>query len=352
MPTRNLVLPHLLGAALLLAALFLAASPAASCWILPCETCNLRSVAQINFLGFDRDSGRVSLIPNLRFLGQSPDFVLVVPTPTLPTLAEVDGRLWQEASGLTTSVRVSDGYIDDGFGCTQRFEPDYSPSPDTDGVIVHGVETVGAMLAVILSSDDPDSLFTWLDEHHYRLEANDREKLEPLVAEGWFFTALRPDPDDPRNEMPFNGWDATPPSIRFTWSADRFELPLEVLDINRVTSLPVTYYVVDDHRTTFAGATTEYANRISQSEFDAIRAARPRVASELAPGRVLTRLRREFTDADQMVGRLSIERAPNDDEYRRLIASTIPLDPVLLAAACGFIAWRGRRPKRPVRPTP
>lgn len=332
--------------ALLITMLILATAPAfAICWPLPCDTCNLRSAGQLNFIVFDRVGGRVTMIPSLRFQGQSPDFVLVVPTPALPTLAETDGRIWQDAAELTARVRVGSGDSNDGFGCAQSFDSAVF-SPESDGVIVHGMQTVGGMHAVILSSDDPDSLFLWLDENDYRLEAEDQEKLEPLVLEGWFFTAMRPDLDDPRNQMPLNGWDANPPAVRFTWSADHFEIPLGVLDINRASLLPVTFFVIDDHRAAVEGATTEYANRISQSEYDAIRQRQPFVAQELAPGRMLTRLRRNFTDADRMEGRLAIERAPNDDEFRLVTVSTLSLDLALLAAACGLTAWRGRRARR------
>lgn len=334
-----------IGCSLLLVLLLTAPTPAYSvCCPLPCETCDLRSAGQLNLISFDRAAGTVSMVPNLRFLGQSPDFALLVPTPALPTLSAVEHDFWLQADRLTAPA-FPEGDSGAPLGCSKT-EVLAGPVPQDGGdVTVHAEVQVGGMLAAILSSSDPDTLLNWLADHHYRVAGADASRLRPYIDRDWFFTAMRPDSSDTSHPMPTGGWDSNVSPVRFTWSGDGFQLPLEILDINRAAVLPITLYVVDDHRVTMAGFQTTYANHISDAEWASIEERYRSFAPEVRGGAWLTKLTRWFDGESRMVGTLSLERSRHSDEVRGPQDSPIYGDAWLLTlSAIGVLAaTRGRR---------
>jgi hypothetical protein len=257
--------------------------------------------------------------------------------------------LWEEASALTAPAEShrseDDGILDCMF--SNRYTPAYAATPPD--VIVHGQATINGLRATILSSDDPDELVRWLNEHDYTIREDDAGRFVPYVDRGWFFTAMRP--DSAGLEMPPEGWDSNVDPVVFTFHAAELELPLPILAINRAESLPIVLYVVDDHRMTLPAFTTFYANRLSPEEYEAIAALYPTLSSYLAPGRMLTAMSRTFTSNAAMTASVVLERAPNDDEYRRAregggyVTPLVELGilPLPLLALRGLRAIRRRR---------
>ncbi|MFN8549230.1 MAG: DUF2330 domain-containing protein [Candidatus Eisenbacteria bacterium] len=337
-----------LRAGLLITLLSLASSSRdralAVCCPFPCESCNLQSMGQLNFVRFDRRAGSITLVPNLRFRGTSPDFALVVPTPAVPTLAPVAVDFWEDASRMTSGDNPI-GSNDAPLSCRQReVTPAYAPVDD-EFVTVHAIVQVGGMLATILSSTNADTLVTWLNRHDYRVAPGDAEKFAPYIAREWFFTAMRPDSSDTSHPMPQSGWDSNVSPVEFVWSGDRFELPLEILDINRGESLPVVLYVLDEHRVEMEGFTVRYANRLSDGELRAAQSRFPAFARQLETGAWLTRLTRTFGRETSMNGALPLVRAERDEEYRGA-GGFFYADAWLLAATAGGLLLAARRRKR------
>lgn len=335
-------------------ALAIASSAQAMCVPFPCDGCQLLSQGQLNWVVMDRDAGEVRLIPNIRFNGISADFALVVPTPTLPVLEPADTAIWQQALDLTAPAvsRSSRGFGSSGCGETQLVASDARSGPtEEDGVIVHGSETVGGFIATFLSSADPDALVDWLQTNGYGIEADQAELFAPLVARGWFFTAMKPDPSDPP-QMPVGGWDTNVDPVLFRYEADTFEVPLPLLSINQGSSMPIVLFVVDHHRMELSGFTTQYANRISSSEYAAIQKSHPELGGLLKAGLFLTRLDRTFGLGSDMSHSITMVRAPNDDEFRRVLVlfgwlgSNVPLELWLLGIALGGIRVARRRSER------
>lgn len=292
----------------------------AICCPIPCDDCWLTSQGQLNLVVMDRDRGQVRLVPNVSFQGLARDFALVVPTPSLPEFGLVDSAIWEEARQLTAPVRSTRSRGPGGFGCEDTFSPVAPPSPSSteDGVFIHVETTVGAFHATVISSDDPNALVTWLSERGFALRSEDAARFAPYVARRWFFTAMRPDTSNASGRMPPRGWNADVKPVLITYAAQEFEIPLPIIGINRAPRLPVVLYVVDDHRMALEGFTTEYANRLSRGEHEAIARQHPHLAAFLAPGRTLTRLTRTFAESSPMDRSILLERAPNDDEFRRV----------------------------------
>lgn len=304
-------------AAALAAGAWFVGPASAICFPVPEEGQVLTSLGQLNLILFDRAANQVSLIPNLRFNGNSEDFALVVPTPGLPTLEAEAPELWREAETLTLPITTrSDFDLDHPLSCSETdYEPVPSPTESFD-VIIHTTTQVGGMIATVLSSDDADALVTWLNSHGYHVDVSLTNRIAPYVERDWYFTAMRPDSSDSGNQMPPEGWDSNVDPVRFTWTGSTFELPLEILDINHGAPLPVVAYVVDDHRAAIDRFDAHYANRINAGELREIRAQYPHLGALLSEGRVLTRLAHSFGRNDAMIGTLPIVRARTDEEFR------------------------------------
>lgn len=318
-----------------------APSPAgATCCPIPCDGCWIDWRSQLNLVVLDRERGQVRLVPNIQFTGVSRDFALVVPTPSWPDFELAPATIWTEALAATRPLRARDT-----GGCnrnTVELLGSGTGSAFDEGVIVHEERTVGAFHATILSSDDPLALVNWLRDHAFALREADAARFAPYVARDWYFTAMRPDSTDPANVMPPAGWNNTVDPVVVRFAAATFELPLPILAINSGTAVPVVLWIVDDHRTTFAGFTTEYANRVSSREHASMQRDYPALASFVTPGRYLTRLTRTFQGPAEMRASLFLERAPTDDEHRNTwgatLAGSVPF--VVLVAA---LAWGRRR---------
>lgn len=313
--------PIAMAIALLLVVAMVREAGAVSCPF-PCQGCWIRSDAQVDLVVMDRAQGQVRLVPNIRFSGMARDFALVVPTPSHPSLDLAASDIWSEAAQLTSNLG-SRRTSEKGFcGCSgSRNVVSFGavPDPAADDVIIHERLRVGRFDVTILSSSDAISLVTWLRDNGFEIQAADSLRLAPYVQRNWFFSAMKLDPADPANQMPSYGWNNSINPVLFTYAATDFELPLPLLAINRGYVMPLVLYVVDDHRVTFRGFTTDYANAISPGEFEAIQRSQPALSPFLTPGRFLTRLTANISAPNQVQSSIPLERAPTDDEFRRTI---------------------------------
>lgn len=324
---------------------FLVPSARATCLPFPCTDCWIVSAGQLNLVVLDRAGGRVSLVPNIRIVGESPEFALVVPTPSVPDLSEVGSTdLWTNLSELTAPVRRES--VRDDFGCNEFSRSDTVPLDEsTDGVEVLVQVPVGAFDATVVSSSSATALIDWLIENEYAVDGLGAGDLAPLVADGWVFTAMKLREGI---EMPLGGWNTNVRPVRFDYEAETFEVPLGLFTVNRAPQLPMVFYIVDDHRMELPKFQVNYANKLSSDEYAAIERSYPEAAPFLAPGRFLTRLDRTFVSSNDMAGRIRLVQAPDDDEFRMTWPawSALPALPgwiLAFIAALQLARWAGRR---------
>lgn len=319
----------------------------------PCEDCWIFSEGQLNLVVMDRENRKIQLVPNIRFTGNSRELALVVPTPALPVLAPAQKAIWDEAREMTKSVRSTRGRDESYFGCGSVTTSVLSPADggggvdgESDDVVIHGQQTVGAFEATIVSSESPNALLEWLNENGFVISPEDAALFVPYVERDWFFTAMKLDTTDAANRMPEIGWDAEVNPVSFTYESEEFELPLPILTINKAPVLPIVVYTVDEHRTSLPGFTTDYANQLTAREFDATISLYPSFSAYLGSGRYLTRLRRTFTDPSTMSESVMVTRAPSNDEFRRVAKAqglNGPFDLMLVALPVALWRWRLRR---------
>jgi hypothetical protein len=326
------------GAAALAAGVALApaAGHAICCPVVPPGQ-ELISSGQLNLVV--RDGTTFRLVPNVRISGTADDFALIVPTPGLPALAPVTGDLWNEARNLTRpGVRRRANELDCGTASVAITAVDTQFADAT--VTVHFQENVGDFEATVISSTTPQSLVNWLTSNGYLPDATLTAAFDPLVADGWYFTAMKLVPGTP---VPVDGWDTSVDPVEFTFTAGALDIPLDVLAINVSSVMEMTVYAVDDHRMNLSGFDTLYANRLSAGELAAVRTSYPTLGAYLGEGRVLTRMSRTF-QAEELQGTIRLERAATDDETRWIAeGSGVPGDVLLLAGLILGLAWRSAR---------
>ncbi|HEX7878912.1 MAG TPA: DUF2330 domain-containing protein [Candidatus Eisenbacteria bacterium] len=331
---------------LMLAALLVLPSGArAMCSCFPCDECQIVNSGQATFIMFDREGGTVRLIPNILITGPAASFALIVPTPTVPELAPVDKALWSQLSTLTQPPVTSFGGSSGGPGCSQV---DESPSPaDNSGTEIIATRSIGSFIATTIHSSDPRSLVSWLFSNGFEVTEAEAQALARYVSIGWYFTAMKLDPESPESQVPDGGWFVNVNPVEFRYAADRVDVPLDLLGINRSDFFPVRFYVVDDHRRTLEGYQTNYANQLSEKELDAMGQSQPLAAGYLAPGRFLTRLERTYGYQDVLEGSLPLVVADSDEEVYwpdRRFGPTFPLESlVFLLLPAGLLRRRRER---------
>lgn len=308
----------------------------------------IQTQGQLNLVDLTVHPDSIRLVPNIRITGETAQFALVVPTPALPSLAPEDGNLWNEAFALTRPRGGVGGGSSGFLGCSQSdviavAEPGVALE---GGVIVHGTETVGAFNATIVSSDDPDALVTWLRDNDFTFTAEDSTALAGFALRDWFFTAMKVDTTQVQMP-PFGGWNVNVDPVSFTYEATDLEVPLPILAINRAPRMPMTFFVVAEHRMALEDFDTEYVNRLSVNEHAAIAERHPTLAEHLAPDDVFTRLGRTFDENDPMSASIFLTQGPNDDElWPTFGRAAIPVGALtLVGIGIGFpvLARRRRR---------
>jgi hypothetical protein len=123
------------------------------------------------------------------------DFGFLVPTPTAPTLAEVDDAIFEKLEARTRreTVHVTRKKID----WTPLVLMSYYRREDASGapppVEVLSTQKVAGYEAVVLSATDAAALQKWLADHGYAATPDLTEWLDAYVKKQWKITAFKID---------------------------------------------------------------------------------------------------------------------------------------------------------------
>ena len=168
------------------------------------------------------------------------------------------------------------------------------------------------------------------------------EALEFYIEKSWYFVAMKMDSASTGGQYYGGYWYGPIDPIRLSFETSEVVYPLRISAISASDPSEVLLYVCAAHRMTFAGATTEYANRLDDSELDHIWSEYEYLGQILTEACYMTKLRKIFRVAE-MTDDLFLERAPNDDEFRQIDYTGFPSTELLLLATVGFLAVRARR---------
>ncbi len=304
--------------------------------------------SQLALILYDPEAQREEMIIQVGFQSMSADFAWIVPVPGVPELTAEENTPFYELSRLTRPLERDRG-LDCGCSDTER-PVDYGADNQED-VTVLDDQAVGVFHALTLEASDAGALADSLGAWGYLHEENEEQvvsSLQHYVAKSWYFVAMKIDSADARAEYQNNYYYGGLQPVRFAFVTDAVVYPMHISAISAVANTDVLLYVCADHRMTFDGASTEYANWFSESELDAVRKSYTTLPALLAQPCFLTKLRRTFRP-QEMTEDIYLERAESDREYRQIRYSGVPAAEGLLFVILGILLTLARRRRLPTR---
>ncbi len=215
----------MLRAAAALSALLLAAvaAPAAhACAPAPPEGFRVSIEAEQALIIWEPDKGVEHFIRAGRFVSDAPDFGFLVPTPSVPTLAETDEQLFWRVGAQTRPDRIVRKKYEPGCIALSLFMAAGGGAMDgaMTGAAPPAVEVlhqqeVGGYDASVLRADDPELLKAWLEEHGYATRPALTEWLATYVEQAWIITAFKVAKSED------GGPKATTSAVRMSFETDR-----------------------------------------------------------------------------------------------------------------------------------
>lgn len=194
----------------------------------------------------------VSLTPDrsilwdqIRYSGDPQDFVWVLPVPSPEVQIDVADDLFFAELEAQTAPQIS----------PPALPPlDCPPPPDCDdcgaasgaaadagagGVDVYREEVVGPYETVVIGSEDPAALVTWLNDHGYAVPESTTPTIRHYTELSSLFVVLRLAPDQGVSAM-------QPVRVEYPGYMSRF--PLRMVTVGAYSSLTMTLWVIAEQR--------------------------------------------------------------------------------------------------------
>jgi hypothetical protein len=180
--------------------------------------------------------------------GPAASFGFLVPTPTVPQLAETDGAVFDRLGQLTAPEHVRD------YDVRLSLIQSLLPRPKSRGIGAAALSTREARVvgrahvagydATVLEADDPKALTDWLDQHGFDARPEITDWAKPYVDAGWKVTAFEfnPSKDD------IAAATVATPAVRMTFGTDRPVFPYRVPKDNRGGGQLLRLFYVGDER--------------------------------------------------------------------------------------------------------
>ncbi len=181
----------------------------------------------------------------ITYEGEDDDFAWVVPVPQEPELFLSNDALFTRLANSTVptfslqSVSTGGGNI----GCaSQEFSlaiDAKSAGEDSGGVSVVSESTVGPYETAVLQAENADVLVIWLEEQGYNLPDGIDAVLQPYVAAGQYFVALKLSSDKDTGDL-------APLGMRY--AATAASIPIQLTAVATVPDLPIEVFVLGASR--------------------------------------------------------------------------------------------------------
>lgn len=173
-------------------------------------------------------NGVEDLIISPRFSGPAARFAWIIPAPSRPTAAKLDGALFHELAALTYPRRMGKGTYG---GDAKR--------AGTEGVTVLERKQVGAYDVAVLQAGDSRALMGWLTQNGFAMTPAAEAPIRAHIVEGWTFVAARV--NIPEAQAGLNHGTLAP--IHLTFRTSRPIYPLRVSGANGKPFLVQVHYI-------------------------------------------------------------------------------------------------------------
>jgi hypothetical protein len=194
---------------------------------------------------FAFDGTELTTEVQITYQGQDDNFAWVIPVPEEPELFVSNDAVFTQLANATLPTWTLQS---DNKGVTIGCAQDYAMKGEVDsatagddrgGVSVVSEGTVGPYETVVLQADDSATLVTWLQEQGYSLPSDLDAVLEPYVASGQYFVALKLSSDK-------DAGDLAPLGMRYPATAA--SIPIQLTSIAAIPDLPLEVFVLGPSR--------------------------------------------------------------------------------------------------------
>lgn len=269
--------------------------PVTACGGLFCQTSPVDQNAERIIFSQNGD-GTISALIQIQYTGSAPDFSWILPLPVAIALDKVE--VPEGANDAFTEIEIATN-------------PQFIPPPTPEcalvvmsmaesesaegGVQIFGQGEVGPYEVVIIGSEDPTALITWLRENQYQVTTPMEPLIDVYVQENFVFMAMRLQPDEgvqdiqpikvtypsttPMIPLRLTAVAANPDMAVLTWIfADSQAIPKNYAHIE-IPDEDITFFTFGGHnyrqllsdyanRADGRGFVTEYAQPTSQIAFN------------------------------------------------------------------------------------
>jgi hypothetical protein len=209
---HRFLVPAVLGAAFLALSL---TRPAPGCAPVSRAGGHVTIASESAVIIWDEKEKTEHFIRRASFETKVPYFGFLVPSPTVPELAEAPDELFKDledwSKPRTVFKTVPRPRMAPGGRGLDKAENFAMPT----SVQVMNRQFVAGFEAVSLKADDPKKLQVWLDEHEYATRPDLHEWLGPYVKNGWIITAFQIAKTDTQSHA------LSTQAVRMTFKTDR-----------------------------------------------------------------------------------------------------------------------------------
>jgi len=243
-------------------------SPAHACGGLFCQSLDEpvdQSGEKIVF-EVDEDEGKTTMDVLVSYQGPAEEFAWIVPVAGVPQLGISDPRLFSlidartkmRIQKLQTFAQTCEPHTIDTWFANDALDADPGAVPEASddgagGITIHAKEQVGPYDTVTLSGSSGEAVIGWLQENGYFFTDSVGPALDPYVADGQAFVALKLTKGNDAGDMePLQlTWAGTTPAIpiQLTALAAQPDMPVDVYLLGAGRGIPTNYnHVVLNHR--------------------------------------------------------------------------------------------------------
>ena len=239
---------------LFLATLATFASPSAeACGGFFCQAVPVDQAAERIVFAIDEKEEIVEVQVQITYEGDAEDFAWVLPVPAQPelritvddvfnTLRTATRPAWNLAQETEGSCREGGRNATGGVALDAEESDDGGFSPPQDpgnGVTVVDEGPIGPYETKTLLADDAEALLTYLQDNGYQLPDDLSKNLDPYVADGSYFVALRLQKDKSAGDLR---------PLALTYAGTEAQIPLQLTAIAATPDMRLQPYVLGSAR--------------------------------------------------------------------------------------------------------
>ena len=190
----------------------------------------------------DEDLQQVTAHVKIMYEGPAEEFSWIVPVKAEPTLSVGTDALFDQLSAnlvpwYQRQVDFGECPVTMTASATTVDSGGYSSSGGTVQVVSKG--TVGPYDTVVLTASDTQTLVDWLNEHNFDVPAGTDAVLQPYLASGAYFVALRLAKDKDTGDLA---------PLVMTYEGTRASIPIQLTAIAAQPDMRLRVYVFGNYR--------------------------------------------------------------------------------------------------------